>query len=215
MLKAHVSMRKLGLTARFRPKVQHRIEQRSHAAASASSDTTRISRRALFWEVHQPVLMLTVYADDAGKAQEHDYVLTSAYIGLVAQWERFCSDWRLRLARAGLSEFHANEFFNGAGIFAGVGRVIARWKRLTKECGTLVYEPTAEITADTRHLRIEYEQVTAALDKARLLKISVEDGEPWVLNMRLQRELMERQIELLEQIVDLLKPKLRAEKPKS
>ncbi len=75
-------------------------------------------RPAIFWDVDQPVAMLTFYADDAGKRDDHEYVIVAGYIGLAAQWERFCFDWRLRLAKAGLPEFHAVEFFNGAGIYA-------------------------------------------------------------------------------------------------
>jgi len=65
------------------------------------------------------VIALRFYADDAGKKEADRYVVAGGYIGLVAQWERFCSDWRLRLASVGLPEFHANEFFNGYGIFVG------------------------------------------------------------------------------------------------
>ena len=64
-------------------------------------------------------MMLTFYGDDAGKKYDHNYVVAGGYVGLVSQWERFCPDWRLQLASVGLSEFHANEFFNGVGIFAG------------------------------------------------------------------------------------------------
>ena len=63
--------------------------------------------------------MLTFYADDANKTDQHDYVHVAAYVGLAAQWENFAIDWRLRLAKAGLSWFHASEFFNGVGEFAG------------------------------------------------------------------------------------------------
>jgi Protein of unknown function (DUF3800) len=63
--------------------------------------------------------MLAMYADESGKRDEHEYVLISGYLGLVAQWEEFCEAWRIRLAKDGLPEFHANQFFNGGGIFAG------------------------------------------------------------------------------------------------
>jgi hypothetical protein len=75
-------------------------------------------RQALFWEQDQPICMLTFYADDANKTDQHDYIHIAAYIGLVEQWNQFSIDWRLRLAKAGLTWFHANEFFNGAGEFA-------------------------------------------------------------------------------------------------
>jgi hypothetical protein len=68
-------------------------------------------RRSLFWSVDQPVLALTFYADDAGRKEADKYVVAGGYIGLVAQWERFCSDWRLRLPSVGLPEFHASDFF--------------------------------------------------------------------------------------------------------
>jgi hypothetical protein len=76
-------------------------------------------RRALFWSVDQPVIALTFYADDAGKKEAGKYVVAGGYIGLVAQWERFCSDWRLSLASVGLPEFHASDFFTGNDIFVG------------------------------------------------------------------------------------------------
>ena len=82
-------------------------------------DTFVHLRRSLFWSVDRPVAMLTFYADDAGKKDENEYVIVAGYIGLVAQWERFCSDWRLKLASVGLSEFHASEFFTGNGLFQG------------------------------------------------------------------------------------------------
>jgi hypothetical protein len=63
--------------------------------------------------------MLAFYADDAGKKDNNAYVIAAEYVGLVAQWERFCADWRLQLASVGLPEFHASEFFPGYGIFAG------------------------------------------------------------------------------------------------
>ncbi len=85
----------------------------------AEYDAFEHLRRALFWEPDRPILMLTFYADDAGKKDDHDYIVVAGYIGLVAQWERFCTDWRLALARSGLPEFHASDFFTGSGIFAG------------------------------------------------------------------------------------------------
>jgi hypothetical protein len=64
--------------------------------------------------------MLNFYADDANKTDQHEYIHVAAYVGLTAQWEeRFTPDWRLRLAHAGLSAFHANPFFNGAPPFEG------------------------------------------------------------------------------------------------
>jgi hypothetical protein len=79
-------------------------------------------RRALFWPVDRLVYAHTFYADDAGKRDEDAYVLAGGFLGTVAQWERFCSDWRLKLATVGLPYFHAVEFFNGTGIFAGWNR---------------------------------------------------------------------------------------------
>jgi hypothetical protein len=76
-------------------------------------------RRSLFWGVDQPVAMLTFFGDDAGKKDANEYVVVGGYLGLAAQWERFAPDWRLTLARVGLSEFHASEFFTGNGIFNG------------------------------------------------------------------------------------------------
>jgi hypothetical protein len=58
--------------------------------------------------------MLAMYADESGKRDEHEYVLISGYLGLVAQWEEFCEAWRIRVAKDGLPEFHANQFFNAA-----------------------------------------------------------------------------------------------------
>jgi len=76
-------------------------------------------RRALFWEEDKPIAMLTFYADDAGHKDSDNYVVIAGYVGLVAQWERFCSDWRLQLAAKGLPEFHASDFFTGNGIYKG------------------------------------------------------------------------------------------------
>lgn len=67
--------------------------------------------RALFWEPDAPIVMLTFYADDANKSHQHDYIHVAGWIGLAAQWDTFSIDWRLRLAKAGLTEFHASEFF--------------------------------------------------------------------------------------------------------
>jgi hypothetical protein len=74
---------------------------------------------ALFWEADRPILMLTFYADDAGKKDDNRYVVAAGYIGLRAQWDRFCVDWRLLLASKGLPYFHATDFFTGADVFAG------------------------------------------------------------------------------------------------
>src|ERR1035437_4086229 len=76
--------------------------------------------RALFWECDQPIVMLTFYADDSGKEHQHEYIVVAGYIGLVAQWDRFTPDWRVRLAQAGFpkSGFHARKFFPGSGEFA-------------------------------------------------------------------------------------------------
>ena len=87
--------------------------------SSSHYDSFTHLSHALCWPPDRFVVMLTVYADEAGKPDDHDYVLVAGYIGLQAQWESFCADWRLRLAKAGLPAFHANKFFNGAGIFAG------------------------------------------------------------------------------------------------
>jgi hypothetical protein len=76
-------------------------------------------RRALFWEPDGPIIMLTFYADDARKTDQSDYIHIAAYVGLTAQWDQFSIDWRLRLAKAGLKEFHANKFFHGSDEFAG------------------------------------------------------------------------------------------------
>jgi hypothetical protein len=76
-------------------------------------------RRSLLWSVDRLVYAFTFYADDAGKRDEDDYVVAGGFLGTVAQWERFCSDWRLTLASVGLPFFHATQFFNGADIFAG------------------------------------------------------------------------------------------------
>lgn len=99
-------------------------------------------RRALFWDVDQPIAMLTFYADDAGKKADHDYTVVAGYIGLVAQWERFCSDWRLLLASVGLPEFHASDFFTGYGIFSG-------WeKRDRSQARAKLLSALAEIISD-------------------------------------------------------------------
>ena len=103
-------------------------------------------RRALFWEPERPIVMITMYADDAGKVHEDDYLVMSAYIGLTAQWDRFCPDWRLRLAQAGLPEFHANKFFNGAGIFAGWNK---KERKLERE--SLLQDLAQTINAYTLH----------------------------------------------------------------
>jgi hypothetical protein len=76
-------------------------------------------RRALFWKPDGPISMLTFYADDSGKKRDHEYLVVAAYIGLSAQWETFSIDWRLRLAKAGLTWFHASDFFHGSGEFEG------------------------------------------------------------------------------------------------
>jgi hypothetical protein len=61
---------------------------------------------------------MTFYCDDSGKTTTDEYVHAAAYLGLQERWNQFSIDWRLRLARAGLSWFHASEFFPGAGEFA-------------------------------------------------------------------------------------------------
>lgn len=76
-------------------------------------------RRALFWEPDRPITMLTFYADDSGKKADHEYLVVAAYVGLAAQWETFSVDWRLRLAKAGLTWFHASDFFHGTDEFSG------------------------------------------------------------------------------------------------
>ncbi len=76
-------------------------------------------RRALFWEPDAPIVMLTFYADDANKRHQHDYIHVAGWVGLAAQWDTFSIDWRLRLAKAGLTKFHASEFFTGNDQFAG------------------------------------------------------------------------------------------------
>ena len=48
---------------------------------------------------------LTFYGDDAGKTDENDYVVAGGCVETVAQWERFCPDWQLRLASVGLPYF--------------------------------------------------------------------------------------------------------------
>jgi hypothetical protein len=78
--------------------------------------------RVLFWSVDRLVYTLTFYADDAGKRDDNEYVVAGGFLGTVAQWERFCSDWRLKLASAGLPYFHATEFFNGSDMFVGWNR---------------------------------------------------------------------------------------------
>src|SRR4051794_38960427 len=55
------------------------------------------------------------YCDDSGKRDVNEYVHAAAYLGLATKWNQFSIDWRLRLASAGLSWFHASEFFPGAG----------------------------------------------------------------------------------------------------
>src|SRR5437660_10475217 len=63
--------------------------------------------------------MFTVYADASGKRHQDQYVLIAGYIGLTEQWKSFCKSWQSRLAQVGLLEFHASDFFNGAGIYDG------------------------------------------------------------------------------------------------
>ena len=62
---------------------------------------------------------LSFYGDDAGKTDENDYVVAAGLVGTVAQWDRFCADWRLQLARVDLPYFHASQFFGGSDIFVG------------------------------------------------------------------------------------------------
>lgn len=76
-------------------------------------------RRALFWEPERIVAMLTFYGD-AAYGTGNDYLVVAGIIATVAQWEnKFCVDWRLTLAKAGLPEFHAAPFFGGAPPFIG------------------------------------------------------------------------------------------------
>jgi Protein of unknown function (DUF3800) len=80
-------------------------------------DAFRHLSRALFWAPDVPIVTLNFYADDSNKSKSDEYIHIAAYVGLEAQWQTFCFDWRLRLVRAGLTWFHAGDFFNGAREF--------------------------------------------------------------------------------------------------
>jgi hypothetical protein len=91
------------------------IEVESRRDEDSTYDAFEHLRRALFWEPDWPIVMLTFYADDANKTDQHEYIHVAAFVALTEQWEsNFSVNWRLRLARAGLDAFHANKFFNGA-----------------------------------------------------------------------------------------------------
>jgi len=89
-------------------------------SSESDYDAFRHLRHALFWSDGQLMFALTFYADDAGKRDDSNWVVAGGWIGTIAQWDRFCSDWRLQLASVGLPYFHATDFFTGYGeVFAG------------------------------------------------------------------------------------------------
>lgn len=68
--------------------------------------------------------MMTAYFDESGDVwkdelgKPHNFTFVCGYVARVEQWERFEIDWKLYLARYGVTAFHMKHFAHSVGEFA-------------------------------------------------------------------------------------------------
>lgn len=75
--------------------------------------------RSLFKKPNDLYAMITVYFDDSGTSRNDSVAAVAGYVGAVAQWERFHTEWNNLLREFGVSQMHRADLESFYGEFVG------------------------------------------------------------------------------------------------